>query len=325
MTGDEARSSSDERFEDEPEEDDRSHATPEDRGLVSESNLSIVESGRVSQTSVDLLGSMSRLLDAIEAQRHQLLAALEERRRAEVENARLESLLVGERELRRRVEDELERLRDELEQRRERAREHLDRIYGSDSRLGRATQLLRQTGAAIDSRHGSSTDLPPRVGDELDVERERRRRGDEQIQQLAVQEKRRRSRALEELEQLRRDGKSEEEVRASRAQLERLLGMSLAQAESHDLSPSRGPASEGADNPNQSRDGHEAAAPPWPGGPREGNRSRRVSQEDQGANVQSPGNGGDVEASLPPGWRYAREELSEGRRRWWSGLRRPSD
>lgn len=132
------------------ERDDRSRAVPEEAagrppggeaadrvddpdGQESSTStaLSLIESGREGSNAVsELLRAMSQLMRTLDTERRDLLVAEERRREAEVENARLLAQVEGERELRRRSEDELDRMRAEVDDRRKRAQATLEKITG---------------------------------------------------------------------------------------------------------------------------------------------------------------------------------------------------
>jgi hypothetical protein len=81
----------------------------------------------------ELLRTMSRLMVTLNAERETFMVAAEHRRVAEVENARLQTELRLERELRRRAEEELQSLREENEERKRLALENLERLSAAAS------------------------------------------------------------------------------------------------------------------------------------------------------------------------------------------------
>jgi hypothetical protein len=255
----------------------------------------------------EILATIGQLMNTLNSERQVVLVSEERRREAEIENARLEAELEGERALRRRTEEELEQLRAELAARRKRAEADLARIYRRREARDRNDEAegAEGTGGGAQERASNGGQVAAEFERALSDERIRRREAEEELARVQAQDRARKERARDELEKRRGQGAPEELVQRAREGLERVLGETLDAQPEPPPPPLQSASTEG-----------ESLSNIWtPSG------SLPEPETSAGGPESGPGDAdGDAEGDappLPPGWRYASDlPSSEARRRW---------
>ncbi|MFN2489699.1 MAG: hypothetical protein ABR529_08190 [Actinomycetota bacterium] len=262
-------------------------------GESSSTALSVVGSGPYGATTAnELLHTLSALMDTLKSERQVYMSADEDRRRAEIDNARLQAQLEAEQELRRRAEEELARLRADIRERRRRTEAELERIASASTSAreeARATAAVGRRPDAIAAGLTGLVDLAAGAQDALVVEEDQRQRVEAELEQMRRADAARRDRVAEELERLKASGQGEAVRQRVKEELERLLGDPVGQTGAGAAPAAEEPSPHHVPSPQHVAPQHQVA------------RSAGLPQEPR----QSPPAA--QEAPLPPGWRYASE------------------